>query len=166
MQMLEFDEGKRLSIYKDNLGHYTVGVGHLIIKGECSRERAIAILDRKIGCSTGGTIDEQQCYMLFSSDLVDVEESIKRQWYYDIYQGLSDNRRKAVCNIVFQLGAVGYGKFRRHLGALQQGDYKRAYEEGLDSAWAKQTPARCKRVLTVLRDDNFDGYNQFLKRAK
>jgi lysozyme len=47
----------------------------------------------------------------------------------------------------------GVLKFQKMLAALQARDYNAARREALDSAWAKQTPQRAKRVTGLFKED-------------
>ena len=53
----------------------------------------------------------------------------------------------------YQMGVGGLLSFRLTLAALEEGNRQEAYDMALDSLWARQTPARAKRVAAMLRDD-------------
>ena len=59
--------------------------------------------------------------------------------------------REAVLEMVYNLGPGGVLGFRKMRAALEAGDFERAADEVLDSLWARQTPARAKRVAEALR---------------
>ena len=53
--------------------------------------------------------------------------------------------------MAYQLGVEGVMKFKKMIAALQNGDYDRAADEMADSLWAKQTPSRAQRLMTLMR---------------
>lgn len=61
--------------------------------------------------------------------------------------------QRAIANMAFQMGLGGVLKFQKMLAALQARDYNAARREALDSAWAKQTPQRAKRVTDLFKED-------------
>jgi lysozyme len=65
---------------------------------------------------------------------------------------LTDDRRRVVANMGYQLGVAGLMGFRRTLAALERGDYDGAAREMLDSKWAKRdTPKRAGRLAGRMR---------------
>ncbi|HBZ8158485.1 TPA: glycoside hydrolase family protein [Escherichia coli] len=152
-QMIRYDEGEKLTLYKDTEGYWTIGVGHLLTK-QPSRQIAIQELSRAVGRQTD-TITQAESLKLLEKDL---ERTVKEAMSLSVTKTLDDARQKAVCNMVFQLGLQGVKGFRKMLQALEQKDYTRASKEALDSKWARQTPNRARRVTEVLRTGNFDSY--------
>ena len=54
-EMLRFDEGEKLQVYKDTEGYWTVGIGHLLTKNP-TKEQAIACLDKELNRVTSGVV--------------------------------------------------------------------------------------------------------------
>ena len=67
------------------------------------------------------------------------------------YDLQSPEVQRALGNMAYQLGVSGLLKFGKMLAALDRGDRAIAAAEALDSTWAKQTPARARRVATLIR---------------
>lgn len=65
--------------------------------------------------------------------------------------GLPDDVRLALALMAYQLGANGVLGFRKMMSALQRGEREEAAGHAMDSAWATQTPARARRVATLIR---------------
>lgn len=125
------DEGLVLHEYKDHLGYSTIGVGRLIDKrkgGGVSREEALYLLENDIG-------------------RVLIELRKRLPWF----EKLSDTRKRALCNMAFQLGITGLMDFKKMLWAMENQKWELAQAEGLDSKWAGQTPKRAKRVMGMIR---------------
>ena len=65
--------------------------------------------------------------------------------------GLSDDVRLALALMAYQLGSNGVLGFRKMMSALQRGEREEAADHAMDSAWARQTPTRARRVATLIR---------------
>lgn len=126
------DEGLRLSAYKDSQGYLTIGVGHLIDarkKGKLPLQIASALLD------------------------LDIEEALADVKQLACYPKLdTDNRRRSLVNMRFQLGAAGLREFGTFLSFLEQGKYKEAGEDLKGTKWFKEVPARASRIIKMLVD--------------
>lgn len=138
---LRDDEGDVLKSYRDHLGYWTVGVGHLLD----SRKGADPA---PFGADlTGGkTITAAQSALLLDRDIDAKAAELDRRapWW----RGLSDNRRRVVMNMAFQLGVSGLLGFRKAVAAMQVGNYVEAGAQMADSKWAKvDTPARAARLI-------------------
>jgi lysozyme len=55
-----------------------------------------------------------------------------------------------VVEMIYQIGHAGVAKFKKTLSLINQGDYKGASEEMLDSKWARQTPSRAQSLSTLM----------------
>ncbi|MFQ2569791.1 glycoside hydrolase family protein [Aeromonas caviae] len=157
-QQLTLDEGKKLEIYKDTEGYWTVGIGHLIQRSLISRDKAIQILDRHLGRSTSGSITDSECTRLFNEDIYEVRKGIQQSAFCETYKRLDDVRQSAIENMCFQLGVNGVGQFKNMWKALALNNYNDAYKHGRDSRWYKQTPNRAERVLTTLKTGSTQHY--------
>jgi lysozyme len=125
------DEGLRLSPYRDSEGFLTIGVGHLIQRGErfttLTKAEALALLDE------------------------DIEIAIRRlnnifaQW-----RDLDDVRQRAFINLAFNLG-YRLADFRRFLHAAKSGDWEKAADHLMQSRWYKQVRLRGPRVVHAIR---------------
>ena len=64
---------------------------------------------------------------------------------------LTDDRRRVLANMGYQLGIAGLMGFKRMLAAIERNDYDTAAKEMLDSKWAKRdTPGRAGRLAKVM----------------
>lgn len=67
-------------------------------------------------------------------------------------QGLDPVQKEALTEMVFQMGVTGTKGFPAMLEALKMKDYDRAYQEALDSKWAREdSPQRAREVASRLR---------------
>ncbi len=128
---LRREEGYRRFSYLDHLGYTTVGVGRCVHEG------------------VGYGIDEEEAMYLLTRDIercaVECERSLP------CWSSLSGNVREAIIQLVFQMGLPNYLKFKKHLAALEAGDFELAAIELLDSKFAKQTPSRAERMAERIR---------------
>ena len=131
-RQLKGDEDVRPHVYKDHLGYATIGVGRLVD-------------DRKPG---SGLRPSEIAFML-NNDIDDRIEQLTRRlpWFQD----LDDVRKAVLLNMSFQMGVDGLLGFKNTLKLVEQGNYESAAENMLKSLWAKQTPARAKRMADQMK---------------
>ena len=128
---LERDEGLRLSPYRDTTGHLTIGYGRN--------------LDR-----AGGGISLVEAQFLLSNDISDVTRQIRSQFRW--FDGLPPAAKRALANMIFQMGIGTIKQFPLMLESLEKRDFDTAVADALNSRWARsQTPNRAKRVTDLMR---------------
>ena len=129
LKQLKSDEGLRLRAYKDTLGNWTIGYGHT------GRE-----------VQHGLIWTEKQAEEALLEDIEEAKALANRlEWF----PTLNEPRQAALINMFFQMGNKVF-QFKRTLAAIRDGRYEDARESGLRSLWARQTPARAKRVMTQI----------------
>ena len=131
IKQLRDEEGEVLSAYQDHLGFWTIGVGRLIDK-------------RK-----GGGITKEESEYLLSNDIskVNAQLDINMPWW----RKLDEPRQAVLQGVAFQMGIAGLLGFKNTLKMIESGDYEGAGKGMLNSLWAKQTPARAKRMSEQMR---------------
>src|SRR5690554_5056061 len=78
-----------------------------------------------------------------------VEAEMRRRWpAFDRQPG---GVQRGILNMAYQMGEGGAMGFRNMIAALEAGDRARAAKECLDSKYARQTPARARRVAALIR---------------
>ncbi|HBA9627248.1 TPA: glycoside hydrolase family protein [Escherichia coli] len=155
--MIRYDEGEKLTIYKDSEGYYTIGVGHLLTKSP-SKEQALIELDKLVGHKAHGYINEQESDKILNDDINKATQQIGKTELFNTYTIVDSVRRAALINMVFQLGINGVLKFKKMIAYMNTRQFDKAADEALDSLWAKQTPNRAKRVTDVIRYGDFRSY--------
>ena len=132
-RQLRGDEGVKKHAYQDHLGYWTIGVGRLVD----ARKNGSGLRSHEIDYLLANDIDER------------LEELTRRlPWF----QNLDDARRGVLLNMSFQMGVDGLLGFKNTLEMVRQGKYSQAADAMLQSLWAKQTPARAKRMSDQMRD--------------
>lgn len=127
---LRRDEGERLSVYQDSLGYWTIGVGICV--------------DARVG---GALFPEESAFILQNRVArIATELSATYPWF----SGINDARQRALANMRFQLGQGGFAAFTRLHAACARQDWPDASAEVLSSLYARQVPARAKRLADAL----------------
>ena len=150
------DEGSVLKVYRDHLGYFTVGVGHLITPK-----------DEEWGVGLGTPITQTRADELLFYDLNNVLKECEDHFHQN-WQLWPEEVKLIIANMAFNLGLPKLKAFQLMITAINKGDYKTAAAEGEDSRWAKQVYNRSKRLMNRLRDidvtDKFDLKGRLLKK--
>ena len=133
------DEGCVLEVYKDHLGYYTVGVGHLILPS-----------DEEWETPTGTKITQTRADELLVKDFNIMLKECEDHFHYN-WENWPDEVKLIIANMAFNLGITKLKKFQLMLNAINEKDYVKASEEGLNSRWAKQVYNRAHRLMDRLR---------------
>lgn len=126
LQEIEEEEGFRACAYKDHLGYWTIGIGTLI------------------DARKGGGISKEAAYFMVGEKIASIEDGFDR--YIPWWRTLNDVRQRVLISMAYQMGVSGVLKFKNTLKKIQSGDYDGAKAGMLNSLWAKQTPARARRL--------------------
>ena len=59
-----------------------------------------------------------------------------------------------MANMMFNLGLPRYSKFRKHIQAVMDGDWKESAHQLRDSRWHKQVPNRAERLCKRMEEIN------------
>jgi len=125
-KQMEREEGRVKHAYQDHLGFWTIGVGRLIDK-------------RK-----GGGLSDKEIDFLLANDIEEKLTEVLRKLPWA--KQLSPARLGVLVAMAFQMGVDGLLKFKNTLKMIEAGNYKGGAVGMLGSLWAKQTPARAKRM--------------------
>lgn len=125
------EEGSCLKAYKDSLGKYTVGIGHLLGDEPGAADVVLTPSLERI---------------IFEHDLTTAVNTAEQ---YPWFSRLNDARKMVIVQMCFQMGSVG--KFPKMRAALSADDYEEASDQMLDSLWHRQTPERVERLAAVMR---------------
>lgn len=128
-EQLERDEGVKRTLYRDELGNPTFGVGHLA---------TTPLSDRAIR-----TILEDDVAVAYET------LTTRCPWVTT----LSDARKGAFINLTFNMGIDGLIGFSRMLRMAQENNWDGAAAELLHSNYAKQVGDRAQRLATQLKTD-------------
>ena len=121
-------EGFEKKVYLDTLGKPTIGYGFLVEALELDEDICKEILKRKL---------EQNELTLIRN--------------LDYYRDLPKPVQEILQNMFYQLHYKLF-HFKKTLKYIENGDYKNASYEMLDSLWAKQTPNRASELSVKLSE--------------
>lgn len=125
------DEGVVDHAYQDSLGFWTIGVGRLV------------------DARKGGRISPDEIALLLQNDIQKALDDIQEELWFVALE--TDDQRRAVVNMRFQLGATGLRSFRTFLGLLQQKKFQEAGDSLRNTLWFKQVKRRAERVIAQIQ---------------
>ena len=131
-KILKSDEGFMPHAYPDHLGYTTIGYGRMI--------------DKRLG---GGITEDEADYLL-ANDIAKVCSQIDKEFPWS--SEAPDGVRMALACMAFQMGIKKLKGFANTLKLLKEGRYDVAADNAMQSLWARQTPARAKRVTDMMRN--------------
>jgi lysozyme len=133
-ELLIKHEDIKLTPYRCTSGKLTIGVGHNLDDNGISHEVAMFILEQDIA-------------------------AVLRELHtaYPWITHLTPARQDALADMAFNLGLPRFSGFKKMLMALEAGDYIAAYEEMLDSRWAKQVRGRARELAIMVLTGEYYG---------
>lgn len=143
IKRLEFHESCILKPYYCPTGHLTLGIGHNIDARAFTNEEKKAIGDWKKG------ITKNMAYMICRNDVNICLNQLKTLPFWN---RLDLERQYALLDMCFQLGFKGVCGFKKMLEAMRWGKWDKAAAECLNSDYARQTPARAKRIARLIKE--------------
>lgn len=157
-KILRQDEGVMTKIYKDSLGFYTVGIGHLLTK-EDNKQKAIEELDKIVGRSTNGEITQSEVDYILELDVKRMMDGILKSGALSpVFNNLDPIRRLGLFSMCFQMGIRGVEGFKNSLALIQKQQWELADSNLRKSAWYRQTPNRANRVINIITKKDLSPY--------
>ena len=124
------NEGFSSRPYKDQLGNYTIGYGHLI------RKKEIVLYKKKIKISFFQNLFEND----FKIALDDYNKHFRKYSF-------SQNIKELIVEMIFQMGIQNVLSFKKTLRHFRKNNKFLAALEMMDSIWYKQTPLRAENLI-------------------
>lgn len=131
---IKSSEGCKYIIYKDTMGHKTVGVGHKLLPTDKIKS----------------VYSEKDVRDFFNKDC-ESAITIARK-HFPNFDSLSDDAKEIVVSLSFNLGSGGISKFKNFKAAIVSKDYRKAASELKDSNWYKQVGLRGKKYVMILNN--------------
>ena len=135
---LEVDEGVKYEIYNDHLGYPTFGIGHLV------RDT-----DPEHGKEIGTPVSEDRVIEAFNKDVESVLNDCTI--LYGNFSKLPEEAQLIIAIMMFNLGRPRLSKFKGMKAGVDAGDWKKAADEMVDSAWYRQVPNRAGRLVSRMK---------------
>ena len=145
IQRLVVNESLRLKPYRCTEGKLTIGVGRCVDTNPLTDEEVCYIGHN---CREKSRTEEQAIYLL-KHDVEGVKNKLDKRLPW--WRKLDEERQYVLIDMCFQLGINGLLKFKNMLAAMDAGDFEKASIECLNSAYARQTPARAKRIARLIK---------------
>ena len=127
IDLIIYHEGLELKPYRCTAGHLTIGIGRNL------DDRGIT---------------EDEARFLCQNDVDIVEQELTRKFPFIV--GFGDVRTRVLLDMAFNLGVPRLSAFSNMWGALEEGDYKQAAVEMLDSRWARQVGRRATNLSQMM----------------
>ncbi len=124
------NEGYSNKAYKDQLGYYTIGYGHLIQKHETNYLKGI----------------HKKKYLINIFE-IDFEKALRNYKNFLYKKNHTKNERDLLVEMNFQLGLNSVLKFKRMLFYLNKNQKYMTCFEMMNSLWYKQTPKRVENLI-------------------
>ena len=134
-EIISHEGGVVLKPYKDHLGYWTIGVGHLIKDSEKNEFKngityeiglKLFLIDYSIAKR------DMQTFLKSCGDMPDVVQEV-------------------CLEMAFQLGLTKLNKFINFKKALAETNWVEAIEQMKDSRWYNQTPNRAKSLMDKMK---------------
>ena len=142
---IERQEGYRKDVYKDSLEISTGGIGHMIRS------------DEKGKYPVGSKVSKQQVEQWYKDDIESGCNAASSFLGKSNYDKLSDERKRAMCNLGFNLGGTRLNKFTKFKSAMVKEDYDTAANELENSKWFGQVGKRGPEVANMIRKSKATG---------
>jgi lysozyme len=141
MDMIKKHEGFKTKPYKDSLGLWTIGVGHLIGDGktlppEWNRE-----------------LSPQEVDTLFAGDFASHKQAATKIPGYD---RVNEQGKGALIDLTFNMGNTWYKKWPNFVKNLSSGNTEGAAASLEDSNWYKQVKSRAVTIVGLIRNSGKD----------
>ena len=143
IEKIKENEGFRNRIYEDSLGKPTIGYGFLVV----------ALSDDEIALN-GGKIEPMDRKV--AERILELKLKKLKPRVFKAFEWLQEkpaNIQDVVIEMCYQMDVSKVQKFVTTMHHIRAGEYRAAYQSGMNSLWAKQTPNRAKKVLSGLLDN-------------
>jgi lysozyme len=133
--MIKLHEGVRDQAYKDSLGKWTIGVGHLIGDGSSPGEYA------------GRKLSPQEIDNLFEEDFAKHVKIAEKTPGWNL---ANDAGKAAMIDLAFNMG-YWWKKWPNTAKALSEGNFDAAANGLQDSKWYTQVGRRAPKIVSLMR---------------
>ena len=121
-------EGKRNKPYRDTVGKLSIGIGRNL---------------DDVG------LRDDEIYILLENDIETAVNGIRK--LVRGFDGLTENRKAVLVNMMFNMGYLTLSKFSNTLKAVEEGRYEDAAKEMENSKWYKQVKGRAVELVNLMR---------------
>jgi len=134
-KMIIRHEGMKDKPYKDSLGLWTIGVGHLIGDG------------KSLPPEYNRTFTQAEIMKMFDDDF---DHHAKAAEKIPGYSKANPGGQGALIDLTFNMGNSWYKKWPNFCKKLAAGDFKGAADELASSKWAQQVKSRAQTIIALI----------------
>ena len=134
-------EGYVAEIYLCSEGYPTFGIGHLVTEN-----------DPEYTWPVGTPVEAERIDNAFEIDL-GIAYSDACALFLNLNTH-SDNVQRVCVNMAFNLGRTRLSQFKNMIKAVNEGNYRKAADEMIDSRWYHQVGRRSKELVELMRNAN------------
>lgn len=146
-------EGSRNTVYKDQYGNRTVGIGFNMDDGSAKdrwRQAGIAKDFERVRRGEEA-LNPSEIAQLAQTSYNVAQNDAKA--LIPSFDNLSQNRKDAITQISYQMGGPRLSEFKPTIALIEKGDFKEAARRLLMSKYATQTPGRVRKLARMLAFD-------------
>ncbi|AHF77915.1 Phage-like lysozyme [Sodalis praecaptivus] len=145
--LLGFEEGFKATPYYDSLGYPTIGTGFLIGPKNAPLSYYTFTLPKEVSDVWLQTLIAKILVQMHSTPII-----------MAAINACNGPRQDVLTSMSFQMGVQGLAGFKNTLAMIAAENFTGAASGMLNSAWARQTPARAKRHAEVMRTGTMEAY--------
>lgn len=148
IQRFVLHEGCVLEPYRCPAGYLTIGVGRNLETNPLTAEEQKVCGDWRHG------ITKNAAFYLLRNDIDKAKKECQKN--IPFFNTLDKERKYALLDMCFNLGIKKLLKFKNMLSAMGVGNWDKAYDECLNSNYAKQTGKRARRIANTIKTGRFE----------
>jgi len=146
-KLIEIEESYRSHPYHCTQGFPTIGIGKKIGPKNADLELYQFSVSREIAG------------MFLNDELRMLNRQLTKKFTW--FVNLSQTRKDIIISMCYQLGLVGFCKFKKTIAYIAAGEYRDASVEMLDSRWHKQTSERAMRHSVVMCSGDYESVDLY-----
>ena len=144
----KLNEGYRTCVYKDSVGHPTVGVGFNLDKFGAKEEIESVGANYYAVRNGSQCLTDSQIERLFDKDM-DSAVGCASSWVSN-WGSLGSGPQSAIADMAFNMGCATLHEFTSLRSALEEKDYSSAAADMKASLWCRQVGYRCDRDVACM----------------
>ncbi len=143
----KLNEGYRTCVYKDSMGHPTVGVGFNLDKFGAKGELASVGADYNKVLNGTECLTDSQIEQLFNKDM----DSAKGCSVRYVSKSIPEGPRSAINDMAFNMGCGTLETFGTLRSYIEDGKYAEAASDMEGTLWCRQVGSRCDRDVSCMK---------------
>jgi lysozyme len=150
LRFTAYHEGFVPHVYKDSLGHWTIGFGH----------KLVTPLEVMLAETWGDNmqIEQPRALELLEIDMRVAQNDFAKIFVYNAVKNqtpINEARKIALTDMLFNLGQGQFLQFRNTIRCVRSGDWHGAAMSAMKSKWAGQVGKRARRIAYLLETGEF-----------